>query len=185
MVRRRVGAALATTLVGTIVMLTGFAWACTNFIRIDSVMPASDAPAGSAVAVVTGSGAAAGAPVELRWNSVTGPVIGRAQADPAGGFSLRAPLPDVAAGVYTLVASDGHNPVGRAPVQMGATADGAFSTPGPATNFTPAAPSARFGLPTLGSARGIGLAALAGGMVLLASGALVLTTRSRRALAVG
>lgn len=73
------------------------AWACTAQLPM-SVKPGAAAPG----TPVTVSGESARGPVELRWNGVDGPLVGRAADGSA--FALGFKVPDVAPGVYTLVA---------------------------------------------------------------------------------
>jgi hypothetical protein len=161
--------------VGGVVLAASAAWACTDFTRIDQVVPANQSPVPTAA--VRGSGADAGALVQLRWNDVNGPVIGSARADATGAYDLTATLPaDVPAGVYTLVASDGHHDVGRAPYEVAAP------------SADPATPVAKGKLvaPAGGLSSGVetyGIAALAGAGAVVTGGLIVASTRRRRALA--
>lgn len=102
---------------GVTLALASFAWACTDFTEITSITPSADPAA--ATAAVKGSGAPAGSVVELRWNALNGPVIGRATADATGAFATDAAIPDVPAGIYTVVASDGHSPIAGVPYEVG------------------------------------------------------------------
>src|SRR4051794_37873933 len=113
MATRRGPILAATAAVGVLLVMASAAWACTEFLKIEAVAPASSVP--GPTATVRGSGAVAGAVVDIRWNAENGPVVGRATADPSGGFSVDASIPSAApAGVYVLIASDGKTPVGRA-----------------------------------------------------------------------
>jgi len=178
MLARRGAAAVGTAVIGTVLVLAGLAWACTNFVRIDSLVAATNSMSSAPTAAVRGSGAAAGATVELRWNGVDGPIIGRAKADQAGAFSAQASIPDVSPGIYTVIANDGHNPVGRAAIEVGAGA--LLATPAP--RFT-ATPAPGFGSPTTGFAPQLGITVLAVGLVGLASAFALITVRRRRAFA--
>lgn len=165
MAGRRLGV-VGGVVVATMVTLAGLAWACTSFIRIESITPGTEQPA---TTKIEGSGAVAGAAVAVRWNGVEGPVIGQAEADEAGRFSIEAAVPEVPAGLYVLVADDGETPVGRAAIEI---------TPGAATAVSPL-PVGSSG-PALSTQVGIGL--LAGGLVLLAGGFALVTLRQRRVL---
>jgi len=183
MFARRVGVAVAAAVLGTVLVLAGLAWACTNFVRIDSLVPATNSASTTPTAAVRGSGAAAGATVELRWNGIEGPVIGRAKADQSGAFSAEASIPDVSPGIYTVIANDGHNPVGRAAIEVGASPGGAvLATPAAGAGFT-AHPAPGFGSPSAGFPPQLGITILAVGLGALASGFALVTVRRRRALA--
>lgn len=159
-------AAGAAVVVATVVVVAGLAWACTNFIQVGAVAPGSL----SSTVLVEGRGAAAGAAVEVRWNGVEGPVIGRAPADAEGAFKVEATIPDLPSGLYTLVVADGVNPVGRAAYEIGNASLSADALLASASS----AP--------IDSAR-VGLTVLALGLVALASGTAVAAVSRRRVLA--
>jgi hypothetical protein len=177
-------AALATTvMIGFVLALGSLAWACTDFTKIDSIIPATNPAA--ATAAVKGSGAAAGSMVALRWNALNGPVIAQAQADESGAFSADAKIPDVPAGIYTVIASDGKSSVGRVPYEVGAAGvSGASVTPGAAGDlkFT-AKTSPGLSAPSASPLSAAMIVVFGGGLVALASGAALMTTRRRKALA--
>lgn len=96
-----VTAAVALLVVG----LTGAASAHTKP-RIVAATPASSS-AGATVAV-TGSALMPEKAVEVRWDSVTGPVLGTASTDAEGTFAASVVVPAAAPGAYSLiVVSDG------------------------------------------------------------------------------
>ena len=175
--------ALATTAaIGVTLALASFAWACTDFTKIDSLTPATD-PA-VATAAVRGSGAAADSTVVLRWNSLTGPVIAQAQADAAGTFAAEATIPETPAGMYTVIADDGHNPVARAPYDVAPARAGALiSSTGAGDLAIPAKASRGFAPASSSPGPTAGIAALGAGLLATGSGLMVLTTRRRKALA--
>lgn len=153
------------------IALAAPAWACTNFIRIDQITAAD--VAGVSTSTVHGSGASSNATVELLWNGTGGPVIGRGQADASGVFSADVTVPDVPAGLYTIIASDGKTPIGRAAYQVGT---------GDVVNAPTTSVSAGAGNVVSWAPRaGIGI--LAVGLVLLAAGTCAGSARRRRALA--
>jgi len=116
MVARRAATALVTASVAAVLAMASVAFACTNFIRIDSIAAATEAP--SPTAAIRGSGAAAGATVELRWNSPKGPLIGTATATEAGDYATSVSIPQASAGIHMIVASDGKT-VNRAAYAVG------------------------------------------------------------------
>jgi hypothetical protein len=143
-------------------MTASSAWACTNFIRIDNVAPATLQPSTSAS--VRGVDAVAGSRVELRWNRVTGPVLAESVADANGTFVAQVQVPNVTPGLYVLTAtSDGH--VARSAIQVGVAVAGGQTSVAPSGATTPAG----------GTHTGLGL--LAAGLLLMASAAVVLSAR--------
>lgn len=178
---KRLGLA-ATAVIAAILGLASFAWACTDFTKIDSITPATDS---AAIATVKGSGAAAGSIVELRWNALNGPVIARAVADATGAYRADAAIPEVPAGIYTVLASDGMSSVGRAAYEVAPTSGGAVAAPTtsgdlpiqvkPAVGLTQSTPSH---LPSV-----LVVVVSGAGLLALAAGTMLLTTRNRRALA--
>src|SRR4051794_6975129 len=87
----------------TVVVTASFAWACTNFARVDAISP----PLGAEQSRVTVRGAGVGpnALVELRWNTLEGQVIGQSISDQNGAFSVAGTVPTGAApGVYSIIA---------------------------------------------------------------------------------
>ncbi|MGH9224832.1 MAG: hypothetical protein ACRD2W_13900 [Acidimicrobiales bacterium] len=169
MLGRRAAVALVTAAVAGIVAMAGLGFACTNFIRIDRMVPATESP--TPTAAVRGSGAAAGATVELRWNSPKGPIVGTAKADESGAFSTTVSIPHAPAGIYLVVASDG-NTVNRAAYEV-AAAPGAVTNP--AELMVDRAPA------TAPAQLGLGL--LVAGLVVLAGGFTVVALRRRPVLA--
>ena len=168
---RRAALALSGGVVAAVTLLAGLAWACTNFIRIDSLAAPQGAPLRTTL--VHGTGAPARGDVELRWNAVGGPVLARTQADASGVFSAQIQVPDVTPGVYVLLAeSQGY--VARAAVGVGVSSSG---QPGYTLNSSsqPASSS-----PHRSLAIGIGVLAL--GLVGLGAGAVAVSSRRRRVL---
>lgn len=110
------GGAVAAVVLG----LASFAWACTNFARIDAINP----PADAARSEVTVRGVVGGTdrPVELRWNALDGQVVGSARADASGHFSVRGTIPDAAPGVYSIIAVAGEAGIGRVAFEVTAPA---------------------------------------------------------------
>jgi hypothetical protein len=124
-----------------------------------------------ATSTVHGEGAPAGATVELRWNAVKGPVLAKTTANGDGTFSASVSAPNVAPGIYVLIAKVGDN-VGRAAIEVRA---GAGMTASPAVYATTnEGQSGGLG------AHGVELAIFAGGLVLLAAGTFVAMARRRQ-----
>lgn len=97
--------------VGVFVLVLGAAstaWACTYLPTVVG-LSSSSAPPGSTVEVYGQGVGLAGVPIELRWNSVEGPVVGTAttqQGPNRATFSATMTIPDVAPGVYVVLAMD-------------------------------------------------------------------------------
>lgn len=170
--RRRAAAVVASATVAGVMIVGGLASACTVFLRIETVTPASTEPL--TTAAVRGVGGPADSAVELRWNAVKGPVLARAQTDDAGAFHADVQVPNVPPGVYILIAGADGN-VARAAIEV---APGSSGRP-----YTMAFAGRQESGP--GQALQAGVVALASGLVILAAGALVVSTRRRRALATG
>jgi len=81
-----------------LLVVASVAWACTPQATI-GVQPAA-ALSGSAVAV-EGADFSSGGPVEIRWNSASGPLLATATGPE---FSADIRIPDVPPGVYTVLA---------------------------------------------------------------------------------
>lgn len=81
-------------------MVASFAWACTPALTVQ--MSANSGPAGTLVQL-TGGSAYPDRPVEIRWNSADGALLGAVQGD---NFAVAVKVPaDAAPGVYYLVAA--------------------------------------------------------------------------------
>lgn len=146
------------------------AWACTPTASIKA-NPVPGVPEGSR-AVVVGSSFKAGAPVEIRWNSSSGPLLATA-AGPD--FATEVAIPGNAKdGMHYLVAVGGdrgqYKAVDTFQVgELGRVVNRRFTSPAP----SPLASSRpEFGLP--------GAAFLSGGLVLLAVGTVLAATRRSR-----
>jgi hypothetical protein len=149
-------------------VMSGLAWACTNFLRVESLNPATTRALTKATA--QGTGAPAGAAVELRWNTVTGPPLATVKADTAGAFAAEVQVPNVPAGVYVLVAKVDEF-VARTPIEV-------QSNPGDANVGYAEAPQSSSGGRAVG-----GTVLLALGLVVLAGGALAVSSRRKQATA--
>jgi hypothetical protein len=171
------------------------AFACSGQVNMVGISPPA-ASAGTSVRV-EGEGAslvvrasaqpaaASPAAVQLRWNSLDGPVVGTATPDATGHFATSLDVPATAPGVYSLVAVVDNVGWGRAAIEV--TPANAALTPAPAptawaTSGTPA--TAHTGA-TAGSASATAVAAGAGllgvGLVALCAGFTVSVARRRRA----
>lgn len=162
---RRV-AVLTAAAAAAVLGMASMAWACTNSIRIEAVAPSVERAAASLV--VQGAQAVAGSTVELRWNRIDGPVLAQARADGAGSFSATMDVPQVSPGIYVVTATSQGN-VARAAMAVGL--DGAL-TPYDAS-VDVAGTSDKPGTST-------GMTALAVGLLLLASGTVVVWARRTR-----
>lgn len=163
---RRMAVVGMALVAGTLMVMSGLAWACTNFLRVESVNPATTRALTKATA--QGTGAPADASVELRWNTVTGPPLATVKADSAGAFAADVQVPNVPAGIYTVVAKVDEF-VARAAVEV-------QPNPGQATaGYADVAQDSSGGTPAAGTAF------LAFGLVLLAGGALAVASRRQRA----
>jgi len=153
---------------------------------------------------VTGDSVLPGTPVEIRWNSAQGQPVASTTADDSGSFSVAATVPEVAPGVYYIVASAGA--AGQPAPQIARIAfevTGAAPVPGvqaSAPNVRPGAGSSQLwnGFASAGSsvsnatgqnlttnATGPGAAAgfglLAAGFIGLVAGAALIARRKSRA----
>lgn len=84
------------------------AWACTYLPTVIGLSSTS-APSGSTVEVFGQGVGLAGEPVELRWNSVEGPIVATTLStagDNRTEFAATMTVPDVAPGVYVVLAMD-------------------------------------------------------------------------------
>jgi len=116
-------AALAAVMVSA-----SIAWACTAQFYLNQVTP-SAAPARATVSL-TGSSQVQ-APVEIRWNTATGPRVDTATTGSAASFSSQITVPDVAPGVYYLVVVSSGQKLASAPLQV---TDPSANTPSPAAS---------------------------------------------------
>lgn len=132
---KKVWAAAACTVAGVVVLPLAAAWACTSLATL-SINP----QAGTSGQTVTATGArfsstASGAsPVEIRWNSSTGPLLATVAPSASGtiNFSFVAPAGD--AGYYTVIASQ--KTATGAPVS-GTPARATFALNSPAAQVIP------------------------------------------------
>lgn len=179
---------MAVGVIGVLVASAGLAWACTAQPRILSVSPVAEAPSptagpstqGAKEVDVRGASVGAQAPVEIRWNAATGPIIGVATADADGNFAATATIPDVAPGVYYLVAAAGDVGIARAAYEVTAPASPSSSaSAGPADLWATSPATA----PSAGPGLMLGTGLLAVGVVALFSGFTVAALRRRTVLA--
>lgn len=91
--------AVGTGAVGVVLGAASLAWACTAQLGF-GIQPGG----GLAGTPVTASGESAPGPVDLHWNGVDGPVVAKATVPESGTFVVGFTVPDVAPGVYTVVA---------------------------------------------------------------------------------
>ncbi len=177
----------------TVIVTASFAWACTNFARVDAINP----PLGATQSQVTlrGAGVAANAVVELRWNALDGQVIGQANSDAGGAFSVTGTVPDAAPGVYSIIAVSGQTGLGRAAFETVAApgtpslrpAVGLDGANGSASHLWTGYNSGFGGLDSPASSPDfvvrLGAGILVIGVIAIGSGTAVVTSRRRRALA--
>lgn len=104
MIRNKLGAAAFAVAMVTMVTVST-AWACTAQAR-SFELNAISGPQGSDVTATGEAVLQDAAPMTIRWNSVTGPVL--AEVTSSSEFSVPMAIPDVDPGVYYLIAvSDG------------------------------------------------------------------------------
>lgn len=169
--RSRAVAAAALACGVTVLAVASVAWACTSFSTI-TLSTAVGTP-GTEVSVV-GERAPVNAPVEVRWNSRTGALLGTATTDAQGNFTVPVRIPEGLPGLQVImaVAPDGD------------TARAAFEIPGaaaPERRTAPATPVSSESGPMRDLALGAG--ALAAGVFLIGAGAVVVLSGRRRAAA--
>jgi len=85
--------------------LASLAWACTPQARMLALSPIAASPGRSVT--VNGDSVAPGADVALRWNSAQGERLALTTADAAGTYSVSGTVPNVAPGIYYIVATAG------------------------------------------------------------------------------
>lgn len=112
---RRSTKVVFVALVG-LMLLGSAAWACTYQPQMFT-LNAQSGPRGAQV-TATGQGVTRGGPVELRWNSLRGPLLAEAAADDSGSFSLVATIPDAVPDIYYVVAAVGDEGIARAAFQV-------------------------------------------------------------------
>lgn len=101
-----------------LIMGLGLAWACTPTSSI--VLLPETGPAGSKITVAGQVAPDAGpaAPVEIRWNSVSGLLLGTVSPDASRNFSAEVTVPEVGEGIYYVMAISGKAEAGRASFQV-------------------------------------------------------------------
>ncbi len=178
---RRVTLALATG-VAVVLGLASVAWASTPTARIVSASPSAASP-GSQVRIAVESVSTQG-PVEIRWNSLTGERLATAAWD-GKAYAASVAVPDVAPGVYTLVATADGAGVARTSFEVTAAA-AEVSAPAAASIAAERwAPRPAVDASPAGSGLGVaaGSVLLAVGLVSAFAGFAVAAGRRRRVLA--
>jgi len=106
MKQKRGIAAMFAAALAVLLAVTGAAWACSAVSTI-TIAPGA-APAGSRLDVSGQTPTYGSGPLELRWNSASGPVVGSAVVASDKTFATQVTIPQTPAGVYllTLVAAD-------------------------------------------------------------------------------
>lgn len=167
-----------TTAVALIIVgLSGAASAHTKP-PVVAATPASSS-AGTTVAV-TGSALTPEMPVEIRWDSVTGPILRTATTDADGNFAASVIVPATAPGAYSLIVVA--NGVGAARTAFEVSAPATAGTQPVALELQ--APLSRQAAPLDASASSDGISAmLAVGLVVLFSVLALVGLHRRRALA--
>lgn len=158
------------------------AWACTEFTSLAA--PKSSPPL--AEVQVKGTGEVkprdASKQVEVRWNDVTGPLLATATAQQISS-GVGVTVPDVPSGIYFLIAVVDERGIARTSMEV-TSADGSAAAP---VDFRPLRPSAGDDAALNSGSTDpqlLGVALLAGGLVVLFGGTLAglaLQGRSRRA----
>ncbi len=162
----------------TVIAWASVAYACTVAPQVSySLLPESATP-GQTV-TVEGRAVSSGSPVEIRWNGVKGDVL--ATATPMNyAFSVPVKIPDVPAGIYSLLLVTADAGVGRTSVEVTGPAgvEPRRVTTGlwPTTSDAPRRASE-------GGPGALGVGMLALGLVGLSAGSAVAVTRRRRVLA--
>lgn len=177
---RRAMVAVAGT-VGVAGVVAGQAWACTPTAKIVSASPAAAVP-GAQVRVAVESVSTQG-PVEIRWNSLTGDRLATAAFD-GRAYAASVAVPDVAPGVYTLIATADGAGVARTSFEVTAPA-GSTATPAAAPSLTSNWADQPVAQTPSGSMTGVvaGSGLLAVGLVSTFAGFAVAAGRRRHALA--
>lgn len=179
---RRTQAGVLFAASAAFLVVSSAAWACTAFTSLKG--PASG-PAESRIQM-TGESLVRSSPanraVELRWNSLTGPVLAEVQAEVNGSISTEVSVPAALPGVYYVVAIVEGRAVARSAFEVTAPPGSvqASNTPSPQPSLRG---SDRPGtLSTHDSTSGLarGAAFLAIGMVVLVAGCGVAVGRSSR-----
>lgn len=175
---KRRNAILASSLVAAIlIVVAGAAWACTAYRTLGG--PQSGPP----LSQVTMTGTAnAGSLAEIHWNSLDGPIVGRAIANSNEQLSAQVTIPDVAPGIYYLMAvHHGTGVVARTAFEV-TSPNPVASTSSQATVWdtqpgfvSTSAPSAS------GPGLAVGVALLSVGVAGLTAGAVVAVNSRRRA----
>ncbi len=176
-----IGAVGASLVIGS-----SAAWACTNL----ATMNLSNAAGTSGQSItVTGSSfhaasasSPANVPVQLHWNSVTGPVLATAIPDQTGNISASVTIPQAAPGYYVMIATQQATP---GVDEYGTPARAAFQviTPGQRPAVTPnAGQSAGVATTSTSSTGVIALTVALGvaGLALFGAGATSFARQARR-----
>lgn len=193
--RRAATAAFAMVL--GLVGVASFAWACTPQAEVAPLAVQSGAP-GTRVPV-TGLAAKPG-PIEVRWNSPKGPLVGTGVAaiTPTGlNFATEVTIPEAEPGVYYLVVSTSDGGTARAAFEVLSPAASAPTAAAPTPALAPGTealwnglgngspvpgPETSLGSPAgSGMAIGVGLAAV--GLVGMFAGFTTVALRRQRRLA--
>lgn len=175
----RVTMVVAAGAVSGFLSVSGQAWACTPQARIVAASPAVGPPLSASS--VRGEAVTPEAPVEIRWNGVKGPVVGTALADKQGAFTAAVAVPDVAPGVYTLVAVAGTAGLTRTAFEVTAATAPAVVSAAPSNVWSSGSGSgieASDSGSSSGAVMGVGL--LAFGLVGVVGGFAVVAGRRRR-----
>lgn len=172
MIRNKLGVA-AFMAVATAMVVASAAWACTSQAR-SFALDGITGPRGSEVTATGEAVLQDTAPMTIRWNSVSGPVL--AEVTSSYEFSVPLTIPDAEPGVYYLVAVSGDTAMARAAFEV--TGDAAPGSVAPVsawsqqTNFDPAPSSSGGSSPTLVAGMvllGLGTAGLFAGFGVAAS----------------
>lgn len=176
---------LAVAGIVAVLSVASVAWACTYQPHLVGVTP--QAAERSSVVTMSAQGVAAAQGVEIRWNGAKGLKLAETRSDAAGNFSVDVAIPDVAPGMYSLVAVAGDNGVARAAIEVTSDVPASLAAVHPTT--APSIGPSLIEAAPAGSSRTspgfmAGMSLLALGSVALFSGAAVATVRRRRSAAV-
>lgn len=179
---RRAATGLAVG-VAAVLCVAGIAWACTPQPRILGLT--HQFGHSQSTFTVRGDAVAPAGVVEMRWNAVHGPVVGTGVADENGDFAADVRVPDVAPGVYSLLAVADGTSLARVAFEVvpktAPSADAAPTSVTPPWGSVTSAPL--HSSPASSNTVSVGAGLLAVGLVALFSGFTVATVRRRKALA--
>ena len=115
--KMRIPVALA---VAAVLALAAAAWACTPQSTMTLLI---DRAPGRTRDAATGQVPVARTPLEVRWNSNTGPVLGSGVSSSEGAYSIDFTVPDAAPGVNYVILTSGGDRLSAVPFQVTAAGE--------------------------------------------------------------